>query len=157
MYNGYNVQYVADRFGNPNSAIRFSDGYYQIPSGFYFKGDFTISVWLKVNVFVPYSTILEFINAPYFDYVSIKSNYYSIFHPQLTIGYSYSNNYITSPISLLRGKWTHLVVTLSGTTGSIYLNGMLASQSNYMYIPRNINRTTNFKIARVIMKICGQT
>ena len=142
MYNGYNFQYVNDRFGNSNSAIRFTDGYYQIPPGVYFKGDFTISIWLKINVFLPYSTIIEFFNAPNLDSVTIQSAN-SQLQPQLFISYSYSYNSITSPIIFLRGQWTHLVVSLSGTTGSVYLNGMLAAQSNYMSIPRNIKRTSN--------------
>jgi hypothetical protein len=146
MINGYNVKFVEDRFGKPNSAIRFSDGFYQVPSGFYFKSDFTISVWLKVNVFVPYSTILEFASEQNIDYVSLKTNNYNTnkLQPILTIGFSYSNSYVTSPYYLPRGQWTHLVVTLSGTTGSVYLNGILSAQINDMYIPKNINRTSNF-------------
>ena len=137
MYNGYNVDFVNDRFGNPNSAIRFSNGFYQVPPGFYFKGDFTISVWIKINVFVPYSTILEFAS----EVVSLKTTSSSSpFQPSLTTSFSY----VTSPYYLLRGQWTHLVVSLSGTTGSVYLNGVLSAQSNGMNIPRNINRTTNF-------------
>ena len=137
MYNGYNVKFVNDRFGNPNSAIRFSNGFYQVPPGFYFRGDFTISVWIKINVFVPYSTILEFAS----EVVSLKTTSSSSpFQPSLTTSFSY----VTSPYYLLRGQWTHLVVSLSGTTGSVYLNGVLSAQSNGMNIPRNINRTTNF-------------
>ena len=142
MFNGYNVQYVNNRFGNPNSAIRFTDGYYQLPSGFYFRGDFTISLWLKTNLFVSYSNILEIGNGEH--YVSIKSNSYSQFQPQLTVSSSYYSSYVTSATNLLRGQWTHLAVTLSGTTGSVYSNGMLVAESNFIYIPRYINRTSNF-------------
>jgi hypothetical protein len=144
MFNGYNVQYVNDRFGNPNSAIRFTDGYYQIPTGIYFKGDFTISLWLKTNLFVPYSNILEFGNGANLETVSIKSNSYNLFQPQLTVSFSYYSSYVSSHINVLRGQWTHLAVTLSGTAGSVYINGMLVDQSNSMYIPRSKNRTSNF-------------
>jgi hypothetical protein len=147
MYNGYNVEFVKDRFGNPNSAIRFSDGYYQLPSSFYFKGDFTISLWLKINVLVPNSRILAFSRDNYNDAVSLILYQYSSNYPlkpQLTIGSSgYSSNLIP-PFDLVRGQWMHLVCTLSGTTGSFYINGMLVDQSNDMYIPRNNSRTSNF-------------
>ena len=145
MYNGVNVEFVKDRFGNPNSAIRFSDGYYQVPSGVYFKGDFTISLWLKINLLVPNSRILAFSRDNY-DYVLLILYQYSSnypFKPQLTIGSSYSSN-IIAPFDLLRGQWMHLIFTLSGTTGSFYINGLLVDQSNVMFIPRNNSRTSNF-------------
>jgi hypothetical protein len=143
MYNGYNVGFVKDRFGNPNSAIRFIDGYYQVPTGVYFKGDFTISLWLKTNLFVSYSNILEFTNGQYL--VSINSNSYDRFIPQLKISFYYSDSYVySSQFDILKGQWTHLVTTLSGTTGSFYINGMLVGQSFNMFIPRNVNRTSNF-------------
>jgi hypothetical protein len=41
LYNPVNANFSSDRFGNINSAIYLNNGYYQVPSGVYFYGDFT--------------------------------------------------------------------------------------------------------------------
>lgn len=42
LFGGQNYRLVNDRFGNPESAVLFDQGYLQAPEGFYFRGDFTI-------------------------------------------------------------------------------------------------------------------
>ena len=144
MYNGYNVEFVKDRFGKANSAVRFTDGYYQVPPGIYFKGDFTISVWLKLNVYVANSRVLDFGNGPYFDNVlltTINDNTLSY----LYTSFSYvSGSFLYSSLPLIKGQWLHLAATLRGTTGSVYINGVLVAQSNSMFTPKSINRTSNY-------------
>ena len=142
MYNGLNVEFVKDRFGNPNSAIRFSGGYYQIPTGVYFKGDFTISLWLKKNLFLRSNyPILIFASGRY-DFVSIRTAYTNL-HTEIPL-LSISSSNVGSQLNIFKLKWMHLVFTLSGTTGSFYINGMLLGQSFDMFIPRNVNRTSNY-------------
>ena len=47
-------------------------------------------------------------------------------------------------LPLIIGQWTHLVFTLSGSIGTLYMNGLQISQSFDMYAPRNVNRTLNY-------------
>jgi hypothetical protein len=143
MYNGVNVDFVKDRFGKPNSAIRFSYGFYQVPSGVYFKGDFTVSVWIKA--------IGSFYNAPIFDFGNGGSSdnirFISTSYYYSQSFYMFFKNYesrIDASFTLVLGQWTHWVFTLSDTVGSFYANGLLIVQTNDMFIPRNINRTSNY-------------
>ena len=130
MYNGYNVQFVQDRLGNPNSAIRFTDGYIQVPSGVYFDGAFSFAVWIKINVRVQWANIIDFSISCYTDNVIISS--------QPAFKQLYSNMYLTN------GQWTHLVVTQNEISSYIYINGILAAQVFNSEIPRYANRTTNY-------------
>ena len=143
LYNGYNVKFVNDRFGNPNSAIKFSDGYYQVPPGVYFRGDFTVSVWLKLNAYVIDSRIIDFGNG-----ADVESVLFSTINqnnvPYFYTSFSSSGSVSYSSLALIRGQWLHLAATLSGTTGSVYINGILAGQTSGLFIPRNINRTSNY-------------
>ena len=132
MYNGYNVQFVSDRFGNQNSAIRFSKGYYQVPSGVYFDGDFSVSVWIKINVQIQGASILDF---------SYDCNYYS---DNVIISSLPSYKQLYSNLALISGQWTHLVVTQNEISASIYINGILAAEIFNIEIPRYANRTSNF-------------
>ena len=145
MYNGYNVQFVEDRFGKANSAIRFSDGYYQVPPGVYFNGDFSVSVWVKINVQTDSSRIIDFNN----DECSINNvivgasdsgNNLPFFQHIVSI----FNSKVDSNLALINGQWTHLVVTLNEITGSIYINGLLVGQAFDVYVPRYANRTLNY-------------
>ena len=144
MYNGYNVEFIKDRFGNPNSALRFSDGFYQVPTGVYFKGDFTISVWFNLNVNIANTKILDFSTGPYADSVVLTATYYNYKEANVYISFYDMYSSFTSGLAFIKGQWTHLAVTLRGTTGSVYINGILASQASNVLIPRNVNRTSNF-------------
>ena len=145
MYNGYNVDFVKDRFGNANSAIRFTDGYYQVPPGVYFNGDFTVSVWIKpINGFNTWERIIDFGNGAPSDNIQFISSYSDSGKPVFNLYVMNHESHIDPNLPLIIGQWTHLVFTLSETTGSLYMNGLLISQNNIMYVPRNINRTSNY-------------
>ena len=64
---GENANLVEDRFGNPKSAIRLNNGYLIAPSGTYFYGDFTLTVWIKLNSNKYQSRIIDFGNNDYSD------------------------------------------------------------------------------------------
>ena len=139
MYNGYNVDFVSDRFGNPNSAIRFAEGYHQIPPGVYFKGDFTVSLWYKPINTLNSGTIMVFgnIGSDNIQLINSEKLYFYI-HVM-----SY-NSIIETSNRLSIGQWAHLVITSSENSCSFYVNGLLTVQTNDMYIPRNVNRTSNY-------------
>ena len=156
MYNGYNVKFANDRFGNPNSAIRFTQGYYQIPPWVYFNGDFTVSVWIKAINTINLETIIDFGNIGS-DNVQLKTSLGSDYNYN---SYSFNNIYTVKPkfyvyarnsYSIIEtsnrltiGQWTHLVLTFNENVGSVYMNGLLIGQTNDMFTPRNINRTSNY-------------
>jgi len=45
MFGGLSVTYDTDRFGIANSVVSLTSSFLQIPSGIYFSGDFTASIW----------------------------------------------------------------------------------------------------------------
>ena len=161
LYQGYNVEFVKDRFGNPNSAIRISWGFYKIPPGVYFNGDFTIAVWIKLNFFSPYRNRILFFGKLYGGVVDNRNVLFNDHYLELIvennkigIGYSYDsiNSFsgqtsLLSSSSLTLGEWTFIVATLSGTTASLYINGIQSTQcvnNNFFYIPFKKYRETNY-------------
>ena len=138
MFNGQNFEFVKDRFGRPNSAISFSGGYFQIPESVYFKGDFTISVWIRT-----FSSNQKFIDIGNGD----SSDNIVFLTSQV---YIYIKNFEShtkdtkDPSLTVVGEWYHLVFTLNGTFGTLYMNGIKINQACDMYVPRNVNRTYNY-------------
>ena len=63
MIYGPNVALTSDRFNNPNSALNFVSGYNTVPSGVYFNGDFTVTVWINYNQHASSARVLEFSNS----------------------------------------------------------------------------------------------
>ena len=134
MYNRENVDFVEDRFGNPNSAIRFNGGSYQVPPGVYFNGDFTISLWIKsINDKTFHASIFDFGNFDNDSYYGGYSNGYfesssasdniQILTSQTSgleiftyLGY-FESHFIPN-FDFFLGQWTHFVYTLNGTTGT---------------------------------------
>ena len=156
LYNGVNVEFVEDRFGNPNSAIRFTEGYYQIPPGIHFKGDLTVSLWIKPTLNM--EIIMDFTDDRIFTYNKIR----------LLCSYRYDNNSSSSSVNpliaiprcqifnvdsrsifasrnpLSIGQWTQLVFTFNENIGSVYMNGLLTGQKNDINTPKNINATLSY-------------
>jgi hypothetical protein len=125
LYNGYNYSFTSDRFNNSNSAIYFNNGFLQIPDGHYFNGDFSVSIWININSFNEYARIIDFgcLTMSVFGstgQVLIKTNTQS----------GFSNLFASSSIQL--GLWYHLAYVLQGTTGFVYVNGVLVSSGQQL-------------------------
>ena len=139
MYNGNYTQYTNDRFGSANSAISLIGGYYEVPAGVYFKGDLTISFWIKIRTQVTWAKIVDFGNGAGEENVLISASYQGGGCPAPQVFNVNSNQRVISSRSLIIGAWTHLVYTLNGTLGSVYMNGTLTAQ-NSIYVPNNVKR-----------------
>ena len=144
LYNGSNVQFVNDRFGNSNSAIRFSDGFYLVPPGVYFNRDFTVSLWIKPIRSFGGGPVFDFGNGYSSDNIRLIAATSPYYNQQLIIYLSIYYSSIEKNLPLVLGQWAHFVFTLSDTVGSLYINGLLIGQKNTMLFPRNIIRTSNY-------------
>ena len=142
LYNGVNALFTTDRFQNENSAIRFTNGYYQVPAGVYFRGDFTISVWQRLSKLVNWARIIDFGNGPNSDSIFLAST--TVGQPVMFI-YNNSNSFtrVQTVSSLVIGNWAHVAFTLTGTTAKIYLNGTFVALTPFM-TPSNTLRTRNY-------------
>ena len=65
LYGGVNAALTSDRFGQSNTAISLSNGYYKVPPGVYFSGkQLTIMAWVRIRHFRSYSRLIDFGNGP---------------------------------------------------------------------------------------------
>ena len=141
MIYGSNVTVTSDRFNNPNSALDFQSGYNTVPSGVYFNGDFTFTVWIYYNQNPACATILEFSNSKAY-LVSFQSSIDSTGSPGMVIGSSdFSVTFFEE--SLETGRWYHVAFVFCGSTGKIYVDGQLKASSEQNR-PDDLNRDTNF-------------
>ena len=61
LYDGYNVSFGTNRFGNASSSIDFSFGYYSVPNGVYFNANpFTVTVWFNFKSLLEHERIFDF-------------------------------------------------------------------------------------------------
>ena len=131
MIQGASTTFVADRFGNPNSALGLNGGYTQVPAGFYFNSlKFTITAWIYPQSLDAYATLLDFGNGPSTNSIIITlSNGGFTNSPVLTIcpnnPYFVSCQICTSYLPLQLGVWSFLAATYDGKYMRIYTNGYL--------------------------------
>ena len=133
-----------DRFGNQKSALYLNKAYYQIPNGVYFAGDYTFSIWVKMNsINTAYDRIMSIETSSH----TVNSIIFSLVYNYTSTPYLYTStstdNRLISPTNLPLNQWTHIAFTLSGSIGTIYLNGTNVKQGT-TFIPSNTNRTYNY-------------
>ena len=144
LYNGVNTTFTTDRFQNENSAIRFTYGYYQVPAGVYFSGDFTLSVWIRLTKIISWARLIDFGNGASSNNLALASSVAQLGQPFLYVFNSLSSNaWFTSAFMLQIGSWTHIACTINGTMAKICLNGVCGSQTGFNQ-PANIIRSRNY-------------
>ena len=136
-----NILFANDRFNSSDSAISLHFGSLDLPSNrIYFDGrDFTIASWINVQSLASFSSRLV-------DCASIASSLANSVIVSLQNGFdklaffqtSVNGNKTraTSSRALETHVWSHLAVTLSSTTGSIFVNAQLTGRSEHMTSPR---------------------
>jgi hypothetical protein len=143
LFGGVNYSFVPDRFCSPNSAIYFNKGHLQVPSGVYFSGDFTVTVWIFLKSYQSNSRIFDFGNWQMIDNVILNL---AGLTPQIK-GNIYNKNITSSIITqssiINLNEWYFISFVLSGTTGYIYLNGGQVATGT-LNVPNNIIRRSNY-------------
>ena len=112
-------------------------GYVSLPTGFYDNlADFSITAWVNINNLTNGMRVFDF---------GYGTQRYFMFTPSNARGvasFNISLNGFTQTISagnaLPTQQWVHLAVTLSGTTGSFYVNGDLWAQGAIQIAPYQI-------------------
>jgi streptogramin lyase len=121
-----------------------TNGDVQMPNEIWFNGDFTIEAWVYLNAYTPYARLLDFNDGPNTNTVYLALSSGTSGKPQMGV---FTNNNstptLTSGSTLPLNQWAHLAATLSGTNGTIYIDGIVVA-SGRLNVPPNVLRTNNF-------------
>ena len=96
--------------------------YGQAPNGVYFNGDFTINTWIKISAYNNWARIIDFGNGAGNNSVLLASSYGATGYP----GFYVTGSQFQSTQQLSYNTWYNVAATMSGTTGTIYVNGAAA-------------------------------
>ena len=137
--------FVPDRWLNNKSAVHINSGYLTAPTGVYFSGDHTVSVWVKTLAVLSFARIIDFGNGRFDDNVVFSTSYYGTSQPVCEIFLSaypdlYYTRLVTSSKVLSLMLWTHLAYTYANDTCKVYLNGTQTASAS-CHTPRNVTRT----------------
>ena len=121
-----NGQLTTDRFGNPDSALLLNKGYASVPSGIYFDpatGGFTFMAWIKITSVNFYQTIFDFSLGQNADHILIcfYQKSHILYFETYLLGSSQAISYFPQ-IEL--NKWHHIAASISGSTSTLYLDGV---------------------------------
>ena len=146
LYDGVNAQLTNDRSGRPCSALSLTIGYYKVPNGIYFTGDFTVMVWVKARSYRTWSRVIDFASAGPSNAFIFALTGDTVGRPTLELYSSGTTLRVQSTVDLGLNTWVHVACTLAQTSGLIYRNGVAMSTliSAYTAGPQNIIRTLNY-------------
>jgi hypothetical protein len=147
-------QYSVDRFGNANGAISVrstASTVWSVPAGVYFTGDFTFIVWFKPYGFGYFDFIFDFSSAAvnsllWSNNVNLHVNQGSYPTSPLVDIHVGATQYAATTTTFVfqANLWYHVAAKLSGTSVTIYVNGVSVGTSSGGYTtPVNATRITN--------------
>jgi hypothetical protein len=130
--------------GEIGNALKLSGNgeYVTLPSGIV-SGlhDFTISAWVNPSANSPWSRVFDFgTGTNNFMFLTLSAGGGPLlFADALPSG---AGNVLAAPSTLPLNTWSHVAVTLSGTTGTLYVNGQpVATNTNMPITPADLGDT----------------
>lgn len=122
-----------------NNSLDFdgSNDYVTAPAGVYFSGDFTIECWVYPRSFGNWARIIDFGNGAGSDNILLAYTYGTSGVPYLHV----EGQQFQASQTLQLNQWSHVAATLSGTTATIYINGVAAGTAT---LPTPVNITRNY-------------
>ncbi|MBL7813632.1 MAG: hypothetical protein JNL70_01415 [Saprospiraceae bacterium] len=121
------------------SALNFDgvNDYVSAPAGVYFNGDLTIEAWVYPKSHTYYSRIIDFGNGPNADNIILSTSEAINGKPVFALS---GQGQIVSSKALTLNQWNHVAVTLNGTLGTLYVNGVVVGTRTYSTAPANVLR-----------------
>ncbi len=124
-------------------SLNLTGGAANLPSGIVSGlANFTIATWVKLSSVSNWARIFDF---------GTGTSAYMFLSPQVSTGKprfaiktsSGSEQVVNSSVAISTGVWTHIAVTLSGNTCTLYINGVAVGTNTSMtYRPSNLGTTT---------------
>jgi hypothetical protein len=146
-------QYNGTAVNNTNAAgvigqaqgFNGSSAYVDMPDGFSdFTGGLTISVWGNPSSVASWSRFVDFGNGQSSDNIIFARNGASADLTYQVYSFDDAGAHVTASGALVLNTWQHLAVAQSGTTATIYTNGLKATSGSTTYVPENVTRTINY-------------
>ena len=139
---------VAGKLGN---AVKLSGSneYVNLPAGIVSGlSDFTVSVWLNPGATTTWSRVFDLgTGTDVYMFLTVNAGGGPRF--AITTGGGGAEQQLSSGTQLPVNTWSHLAVTLSGTTGTLYVNGTaVATNPNMTLHPSSLGNTTQNWIGR---------
>ena len=142
--------YVSGRIGQASS-LSGSSQYVSFPSGFVSTlGNFSVATWVYLNSASNWSRIFDFgTGTSVYMFLSPQNGSTNVVRFALTTAGNSSEQRIDGSAALPTGVWTHVVVTKSGNTGTLYVNGaVVGTNANMTLSPSSLGNTNQNWIGR---------
>jgi len=128
-----------------------SSQYISLPAGIVSAlTNFTIETWVKLNTTANWTRIFDFgNNTTTYMFLTPQNGSTSRLRFAITTSSSGGEQQINGPSALSVGAWNHIVVTINGNTGVLYLNGVAVGSNNAMTLkPSSLGSTANNYIGK---------
>src|SRR5262249_1472300 len=125
--NAPTVGRVPGKFGNAINLDGSSTTNVQLPNGIVSNlHDFTISTWVNPQATPTWSRIFDFGSGTgVYMFLATSAGSTPRFAITINGNAAGAEQVINAPSALLLGQWTHMAITLSGTTAKMYVNGVM--------------------------------
>ena len=141
----------AGRLNNALGLASASSQHVTLPAGILSGlNDFTLSAWIRLNSLDTWARVFDF-GTGTGNYLFLTTRYSTANLPRFAIKTSAASaeQTINSSVTLAIGVWTHVAITLSGTTGTLYLNGIAVGANSAMTLtPAGLGATTQNYLGR---------
>jgi len=110
--------------------------------------DFTIAAWVYWNAIQTDTSIFDFGSSPYRYLMLTPCSADGAVRFIMTVN-GYGDQIIDGTTVLPTGRWIHLAITLSGSTGTLYVNGQLAGSNDRLFLaPFRLGKTQNNSLGK---------
>lgn len=142
MAAGGSVSLSQDKFGNINGSIFLNNGYYQVPSGIYFDGSFSILAWVKLNSKVSGMKLIDFSNGNGVNTVAIQLiDPVNKTVPSFISNTNMGNTAVTTSFTFNMSQWYHVAGVMDGLNAYLYVDGSLVGSTTGPALVPAVNRT----------------